>query len=117
LNRLLALFDYPDPNLHADRRLETTTPLQKLFVLNSPFLMTQSQAVAERTLPPMADARSLDPPAQIEAVYRAVLGRAPTSDERALALSFVSQQESSGPAAWRQLAHVLLASNEFLFID
>ena len=48
LNKLLAMFDYPDPNVHADRRVETTTPLQKMFVLNSPFMVEQAAALAER---------------------------------------------------------------------
>ncbi|MFO0898093.1 MAG: PSD1 and planctomycete cytochrome C domain-containing protein [Pirellulales bacterium] len=117
LNRLLALFDYPDPNLHADRRLETTTPLQKLFVLNSPFLVAQAKAVAERTAPAEGES-SLDSAGQVDAVYRAVLGRAPTDDERALAVTFVARADAKDPpGAWRELAHVLLASNEFLFID
>jgi hypothetical protein len=35
LNKMLAMFDFPDPNTHSDRRSLTTTPLQKLFVLNA----------------------------------------------------------------------------------
>jgi hypothetical protein len=124
LNRYLALFDYPDPNLHADRRLETTTPLQKLFVLNSPFLAAMAKAVAART----AGSGAVEPAegeagrdeAEVESVYRAVLGRGPSSEERARGLRFVRAQRAAtsdplGP--WRQFAHVLLASNEFLFVD
>src|SRR5207253_7834209 len=48
LNRMLALFDFPDPNLHADRRIEPTTPLQKMFVLNSPFMVYQAACLAQR---------------------------------------------------------------------
>ena len=47
VNRLLALFDFPDPNVHSAGRVETTTPLQKLFVLNSPFMIRQAQYQAE----------------------------------------------------------------------
>ena len=36
LNPMLARFDFPDPNAHSATRFETTTPLQKLFLLNSP---------------------------------------------------------------------------------
>ena len=38
LNDLLMQFDYPDANVHAEQRAVTTTPMQKLFVLNSPFM-------------------------------------------------------------------------------
>ncbi len=50
LNPMLALFDYPDPNLHSDGRAQTTTPLQKLFVLNSPFMTRQASRLADRLL-------------------------------------------------------------------
>ena len=50
LNKLLAMFDYPDPNVHADRRVETTTPLQKMFVLNSPFMVDQASALSGRLM-------------------------------------------------------------------
>ena len=52
LNPMLALFDFPDPNAHSERRARTTTPLQKLFVLNSPFMLRQAEALADRTWPP-----------------------------------------------------------------
>jgi hypothetical protein len=48
LNPLLALFDFPDPNAHSERRLQTTTPLQKLFVLNGPLLIRQADALVRR---------------------------------------------------------------------
>ena len=48
LNPMLARFDFPDPNAHSAKRFETTTPLQKLFLLNSPFLVAQADALAER---------------------------------------------------------------------
>jgi hypothetical protein len=35
---LLMQFDYPDANVHAEKRAVTTTPIQKLFLLNSPFI-------------------------------------------------------------------------------
>ncbi|HUQ68678.1 MAG TPA: PSD1 and planctomycete cytochrome C domain-containing protein, partial [Planctomycetaceae bacterium] len=47
LNALLARFDFPDPNVHSDGRTETTTPLQKLFVLNSPFMQRQAESLTD----------------------------------------------------------------------
>ena len=44
---MLALFDFPDPNIHADHRVETTTPLQKLFVMNSPFMVREAEDLAK----------------------------------------------------------------------
>jgi hypothetical protein len=111
LNRMLALFDYPDPNVHADRRVETTTPLQKLFVLNSPFLVAQAKALAER-LNEEGDADSQ----RIERAYRLLYGRAPTDVETRLGMEFL-QRGDDHAARWQQYAHVLLAANELLFVD
>jgi hypothetical protein len=111
LNRMLALFDYPDPNVHADRRVETTTPLQKLFVLNSPFLVAQARALAGR-LNAEEDADSQ----RIERAYRLLYGRAPTEAEVQLGIEFL-QGGDEHATRWQQYAHVLLAANELLFVD
>ena len=44
LNDLLMQFDYPDANVHAEKRSVTMTPMQKLFVLNSAFMQRQRRA-------------------------------------------------------------------------
>ncbi len=36
-------FDYPDANVHAEKRSVTITPMQKLFMLNSPFMVEAGQ--------------------------------------------------------------------------
>ncbi len=45
---MLRLFDFPDPNITSGGRVETTVPLQQLFVLNSEFMATNAEAVAAR---------------------------------------------------------------------
>ena len=52
LDPMLALFDFPNPNNTSEQRLQTTVPLQKLFFMNSPFVIDQSTALAA-ALPPM----------------------------------------------------------------
>ena len=44
---MLNLYDFPDANMHAARRVSTTTPLQKLFVINHPFVIRQAEAIVE----------------------------------------------------------------------
>jgi hypothetical protein len=115
LNPLLALFDFPDPNLTSDRRVETTTPLQKLFVMNSPFMVRQSAAVAERLT-----AEAGDTPATnrsfIDRSYRLLYGRPPADAELRLGLAFL-QAGNDCKARRQQYAHVLLSANEILFLD
>src|SRR6185436_19723364 len=48
LNSLLMQFDYPDANVHAEKRSNTTTAMQKLFALNSPFMLSRAKTVAAR---------------------------------------------------------------------
>jgi uncharacterized protein DUF1553/uncharacterized protein DUF1549 len=113
LNRMLAMFDYPDPNVHADRRVETTTPLQKMFVLNSHFMVEHAAALAERVA---ADVSSADDRAKIERAYQLVLCRPPSEDEIRLALDYLHSGDDRA-ARWKQYAHVLLAANELLYVD
>jgi hypothetical protein len=112
LNRLLALFDYPDPNIHASRRVETTTPLQKLFVLNSPFMVAQAEALADRL---MREVTGTDPDAErqrIDLAYRLLFARPASERELGVGLKFLARD-----ADWKHYAHALLAANEMMFVD
>ena len=112
LNPMLAMFDFPDPNVHAGSRVETTTPLQKMFVLNSPFMVAQVSALAERCLT-AAD----DDAGRVDWVCQTLFGREPAAEERELALQFLGEQDEKHSERWKQYAQVLLASNELLMID
>jgi hypothetical protein len=114
LNKLLAMFDYPDPNVHADKRVETTTPLQKMFVLNSPFMVEQAGSLADRLnaeVPATALAASYQ---RIDLAYRLLYGRPATDEEIRLGRQFLAGGDSD---RLKQYAHVLLAANELLYID
>jgi hypothetical protein len=109
LNPLLALFDFPDPNLHADRRVDTTTPLQKLFVLNSPFMLHQAEALADR-LSASSDTEF------VRTVYPLLYGRLANDAEVSLGTAFLGSDDDPKERR-RQYAHMLLAANEMLFVD
>lgn len=108
LNRFLAQFDHPDPNAHSGKRAETTTPLQKLFVMNSPLVVDCAERLAKVT----GDAE--EPAARIDRLYRRVLGRSPSAAEQELAAGYV---QSVGTDGWRRFAAVLLGTNEAWFLD
>jgi hypothetical protein len=116
LNKLLAMFDYPDPNVHADRRVETTTPLQKMFVLNSPFMVQQAAALADRLQAEIPDNASPANTDRIRAAYQLLYGRPATDEEVRLGLNFLLA-DGDRPIRWKQYAHVLLAANELLYVD
>lgn len=113
---MLQIHDFPDPSQHAPQRFVTTTPLQGLFALNGPLLATQAHAFSARL---DQEARGSDE-ARVERAYWLLYSRAPTDRERQLGRDFLSAAVTSGvdsPAAWSQYAHVLLVSNEFIFLD
>jgi hypothetical protein len=131
VNKMLALFDFPDPNVHAERRTTTTTALQKLFVLNSPFMLEQAKDLAENICSQAgtpAAQQSAGVADRIAGMLRLTYARDPSPAEAdalvAFALSSVASGKSDSeqatevsPEIWQQIAHVLLASNELLFVD
>ncbi len=112
LNKTLMLFDYPDANVHAARRGSSTTPTQKLFAMNSPFIISQSKQLAERLKKEAAD-----DPDRIRLAYRLLFARDPRPQEANLALDYLRQPSEAGMSAWEQLAQALLATNEMLYVD
>ena len=119
----LALFDAADPNLSVAERLPTTTPTQTLYLMNSPFVQTQSEAFARRLL-----AAPGDDTARVRLAFELAHARVPSSVETADALAFVNAYRTKltglekPPAndtelAWAGLARVLLTSNAFLYVD
>ncbi len=119
----LALFDGADPNLSVGRRSRTTVPTQALFFLNNPFVHEQAVGLAGRLLRLPGDDRG-----RIAEAHRLAFGRPATSAEMAegeeYLRRYVRELEAAGvpaerrPAqAWASYAGVLLASNEFLYVD
>ena len=111
LTDLLRLHDFPDPLMHSAGRIPTTTPLQQLFALNGPLLRQEAAALSKRL--------EADAPAggetRVRRAYALLFNRAPTEREVALALAYLGDKPNAD--AWNRYAHVLLGSNEFLFID
>jgi hypothetical protein len=113
LDDYLLQFDYPDANVHAEARSATTTPLQKLFVLNSPFLLERARALAAR----LAAEETAGGEARVRRAYRLLLGRDPEAAEMELALEFLGRPAPTGMSRWEEYAHVLLAANEMTYLD
>jgi mono/diheme cytochrome c family protein len=109
LDGTLALFDFANPNNTSERRIDTDTPLQRLFFLNSDFVLRQSANLAYR----LNDDPNNDAEFTIRKAYRLLFYREPTAAELQLGLTFVSR----GQKAWPQFAQVLLSSSEFLYVN
>lgn len=113
LNKTLMLFDYPDANVHAARRSSSTTPTQKLFLINSAFMIGQAKALATRIQHSAADEAS-----RIRNTYALLFAREPLAEEVAVAQAFLQETPTDSTlTGWEQLAQALLATNEMLYVD
>jgi hypothetical protein len=130
-------FDMPDTHESCARRSQTVTPSQSLELLNNDLVLDWSKALAARVL----NDSGLTPEAQIDRAYKLVYSRTPSADERQAALSFLDRhtpllaerasnnEKLTVPAnlphelspvraaAFVDLCHMLLNSNEFLYIN
>ena len=113
LNDLLMQFDYPDANVHAEKRAVSTTATQKLFMLNNPFIVAQAEALAARLTADPKESENR----RIERAYRLLFGREPDKAETKLGLEFLCKSDPAEMSRWEQYAQLLLVSNEMLYVD
>jgi mono/diheme cytochrome c family protein len=107
LERTLTLFDFPDPSISAEQRASTNTPLQRLFFLNSDLVHDVAGSLAGRI-----EAGAQSDRERIGIAYALLFGREPVDEEIRLAVDFLN-----GGGTWRELAQVLVSTNEFQFLD
>jgi Protein of unknown function (DUF1553)/Protein of unknown function (DUF1549) len=118
---MFEVHDQPDPNVTCEKRNITTVPTQALTMLNNEFVLIQARSLAERV---SRDAGG-DPVKQIRLLYRIALSREPVQKELEKNLTFILRQRDyhsargSGAAlaALTDLAHVMLNTNEFVYIN
>jgi hypothetical protein len=119
LNNMLRLFDFPDANITASTRTETTVPQQQLFVLNSPVMIEQSKAFAKRLM----DEAGEDIETRIRYAFELAYGRPVNEREMLLAKQYLAGEDDeaernlNGLTRWERYAQVLLGSNEFMYLD
>jgi len=109
VDRALLLFDFPDPNAVPETRAVTVGPLQRLYFLNSGFVISQAAKLTERL---MKEAPGSDDQ-KIRRAYQLLFSRLPAGAEIALGIDFLHRSGNS----WDQYAQVLLASTEFSSIN
>src|SRR5262249_41872223 len=114
------LFDGPDPATMVEVRSVSMGPAQALFFMNDPLAVDAASGAAQYASEPSAPTDD----AKITRLYRLILTRDPTDTERRLAGEFIksAREESANGKAndklvWQDLSQLLLASNEFVFID
>ena len=112
---LLDVFDAPDNFSSTAERNVTTTPNQALLLMNGPWLLVRAQAFSKR----LQNEAAADDERLVTFAYQLAFDRAPTADELAAAAKFLGPQTSAADlsAALVDLCHVLLNSNEFVYVD
>ena len=113
-DKLLRLFDFPNPRTGSGGRIATTIPQQQLFALNSPFVIARARELAIR-----AAVGTASPTDRISQAMRLAVGRSPTPQELALGCNFLGatpdRRLNGHLSFWEQYCQALLGSNEFLF--
>jgi Protein of unknown function (DUF1553)/Protein of unknown function (DUF1549)/Planctomycete cytochrome C len=113
-NRVLRLFDFPDPNGGIDQRSATNVPLQGLFFMNSDLIWQEAGVVVSRLGIEEDDA------ACVRKAYRLLFGRQAKPEEVQDALAFLAstgKDSSDKKPAWQQFTQALLSSGEFNYIN
>ncbi len=119
LPTLLNLFDFGDATTMNGKRQLTNVATQALFWLNSEFLTERSTDLAKALL---ADTGK-DDAARLASAYARILNRPASQDELAAGLKYITgfQQKFAGEKAaqkaWQSYCRVLMASNDFLYLD
>ncbi|HEV3343823.1 MAG TPA: DUF1553 domain-containing protein, partial [Pirellulales bacterium] len=106
------LFDGPDCGAVVERRNQSTVAPQALFLMNDPFVLDLAAALAERIVREVSEE---DDSRRIERLYQIVLGRSPTATEVEIGRRLLA--DSVGTDGWTRYCHVLLCTNEFVYVD
>lgn len=130
--KFLELFDAPIMAVNCTQRTQSATVLQSLALLNSGFMLEQSERLAGRLV---ADLPVADLPPLVERAWWLVLSRPPLPAESTEAVAFLQKQtalytaeqaeaaagqpdnHSAATRALADLCQMLLSSNEFLYVE
>ena len=96
-----SLFDAADSTAIVEQRNSSTVAPQALFLLNHPFALAQSEAIARR-FPNTAD---------IDWLYRLLFARSATDEEKRVGTAAIAK------LGLAQYCHALVCANEFVYVD
>jgi hypothetical protein len=109
-------FDMPDTHESCARRNNTVTPYQALELMNNELVFEWAKDLAKR----VSNDAGMTAQSQVERAYKLVYSRAPKADEAASALAFLERQDKitgNRQTSFVDLCHMMLNSNEFLYLN
>jgi hypothetical protein len=84
------------------------------LLLNHPWVHEQAQRLSERLL----REAQISTDERIDRAYRLLFSRAPNEAEISIAKKVIESGDPSiANSGWSDLSHILLCSNEFIYID
>jgi hypothetical protein len=107
---MMMAFDAPSPFNTMGRRSVSNVPAQALILMNDPFVIEQSKLWAKRVLSGSQNTAEQ----RIARMYHSAFARPPSAAETAAVLAFLAGNDQY---AWADLAHVLINSKEFIYIN
>jgi hypothetical protein len=108
---LFTVFDAPDAGSPVGQRNTSVIPTQGLYLLNSAFITREAEQIGAQAAA-TAEQGLAD---RIVALYRRLVGRSPRPDELEFARRHVGPQDDA--RSWTLLAHALLATPDFRYLD
>ncbi len=113
LPSLLNLFDFGDATTTGEGRAQTNVAPQALFMMNSGFVADRAAGMAKQLL---GDSQASDS-ARVERASLASLGRQASPEEVRAALEYLRGYPGAKDAAWQSYCKLLLASNDFIYVN
>ena len=122
--KLLEIFDAPIMPVNCTQRINSATVLQSLALLNSEFLFAQADQMAERVIKIAGPETAM----RVRLAFQLAFARQPTEAELSKSIAFLdaqargdkpeeASQEKAQRTAFADFCHMLLASNEFLYVE
>ncbi len=111
---VLGAFDFAGGITSTSKRNVTTTPTQSLLMINGDWMRTRASAMGVRIL---KSAKTT--PERVTLAFRLAYGRYPTTEEQQALIAFMKNQTKNNQSKTplTDMCHVLLNSNEFLYVD
>lgn len=111
---LFEVFDIANPNMVTGHRNTSTLPTQALFLMNSPWVMEQSRAMAKS----VCEQRAQDSE-RLKQVFLRLLGRPPSATEAKLANQYLESMNDiqNSKVRWQRLIHATIGSLDFRYIN
>jgi hypothetical protein len=107
---MMLAFDTPIPFNTMGKRATSNVPAQALILMNDPFVQQQAERWAKRVCE-----QAPETSARIALLYRTAFARDPLPAENTAAQEFLGAMPDA--RAWSDLAHALVTTKEFIFVQ